>query len=151
MKIGLIGNGYVGNAVYENLKETYEFCVYDKDPVKANVGNVRDVCHNTKVIFVALPTPMESDGRCDLSILFGVIAEIAYWYNDNIIIIKSTIPPGTCERLKTIHPNLRIVFSPEFLTEANSIEDFRSCNRVIFGGEANDIDECIKMLSVVFF
>ncbi len=69
MKIGLIGNGFVGNAIYENLKHAYEFCIYDKNPNKANVDNVRDVCHNSEVIFVALPTPMMKGGSCDLSII----------------------------------------------------------------------------------
>tara|TARA_Y100000593_G_scaffold94741_1_gene195595 strand:+ start:3711 stop:4544 length:834 start_codon:yes stop_codon:yes gene_type:complete len=150
MKIGLIGNGFVGNAVYENLKRTYPFCVYDKNPAKANVDNVRDVCHNAKIIFVALPTPMESNGRCDLSIIFGVMSEIACWYDDNIVILKSTVPPGTCERIKKIHPKLRLVFSPEFLTEANYIEDFKNCNRMIFGGDIEDTSECVKALSAVF-
>ena len=150
MKIGLIGNGFVGNAVYENLKRTYPFCVYDKNPAKANVDNVRDVCHNAKIIFVALPTPMESSGRCDLSIIFGVMNEIACWYDDNIVILKSTVPPGTCERIKKVHPKLRLVFSPEFLTEANYIEDFKNCNRMIFGGDIEDTSECVKVLSAVF-
>lgn len=150
MNIGLIGNGFVGNAVLENLKNSYKFFVYDKNPEKANTSNVRDVCHNTKIIFVALPTPMRKDGSCDLSIIFGVMTEISYWYNDNIIILKSTVPPGTCEKIKKIHPNLRIVFSPEFLTEANYIKDFRDSNRMIFGGEAEDTSECVKMLSSVF-
>ena len=150
MKLGLIGNGFVGNAIYENLKRSYTFCVYDKNPSKANVDNIRQVCHNAKIIFVALPTPMESDGRCDLSIIFNTMSQIAYWYDDNIVVLKSTVPPGTCERIKKIHPKLRIVFSPEFLTEANYIEDFKNCNRMIFGGDIEDTSACIKTLSKVF-
>lgn len=150
MKIGLIGNGFVGNAILENLKKEYSFCVYDKDKDKSNTKDIEEVCQKAKIVFVALPTPMLKSGKCDLSILFGVITEIALRYNDNIIIIKSTIPPGTCERLKEIHPNLRIVFSPEFLTEANSVNDFRNCNRVIFGGEKTDVDECVEVFSSVF-
>ncbi len=150
MKIGLIGNGFVGNAVYENLKQAYEFCIYDKNPEKANADHVRDVCHNSRVIFVALPTPMMENGQCDLSIIFGVMSEISYWYNDNIIILKSTVPPGTCNRIKEIHPKLRLVFSPEFLTEANFIQDFKDCNRMIFGGATDDTSECIRLLSSVF-
>ena len=150
MNIGLIGNGFVGNAILENLKESYTFYVYDKDPEKANANSVRDVCHNTKIIFVALPTPMRKDGSCDLSIIYNVMTQISYWYNDNIVVLKSTVPPGTCEKIKKIHSNLRIVFSPEFLTEANYIEDFRDCNRMIFGGESEDTGECVKVLSSVF-
>jgi UDPglucose 6-dehydrogenase len=150
MKIGLIGNGFVGGAIYENLKETYSFLIYDKDPDRSTASNIREVCHNSKIIFVALPTPMQKNGKCDLSIVFNVMNQISYWFNDNIVVLKSTVPPGTCEKIKKIHSNLRIVFSPEFLTEANSIEDFKNCNRVIFGGDKVDVDECIEVLSIVF-
>jgi UDPglucose 6-dehydrogenase len=78
------------------------------------------------------------------------MTQISYWYKDNIVVLKSTVPPGTCEKIKKIHSNLRIVFSPEFLTEANYIEDFRDCNRMIFGGESEDTGECVKVLSSVF-
>jgi len=149
-KIGLIGNGFVGNAVYQNLKNKYDFLIYDRNKERANTDNVREVCHNTDIIFVALPTPMREDGRCDLSIIFGVMNEISYWYNNNIVILKSTVPPGTCERIKSIHPRLKLVFSPEFLTEANYIEDFKNCNRMIFGGIKEDTVKCVSILSEVF-
>ena len=150
VKIGLIGKGFVGNAIYENLKSVYDFLIFDKDPSKSNSDNIRVLCHGAKIIFVALPTPMKKDGSCDLSIILHVMAQLSYWANDNIIILKSTVPPGTCRIIKDKHPELRLVFSPEFLTEANHIEDFKNCNRVIMGGDSNDVHECFKMLSDVF-
>ncbi len=45
---------------------------------------------------------------------------------------------------------MRLVFSPEFLTEANYIQDFKDCNRMIFGGATDDTSECIRLLSTVF-
>ena len=150
MKIGLVGKGFVGNAIYQNLKSTYDFLIFDKDPSKSNSGNVRELCHGSKIIFVALPTPMKQDGSCDLSIILQVMAQLSYWNNDNIIILKSTVPPGTCREIKDKYPDLRLVFSPEFLTEANHIEDFKDCNRVIMGGDPTDVYECFKMLSDVF-
>ena len=134
MKLGLIGRGFVGNAIYENFKEHYPITVYDKNEELSTCGSVRDVCHNSDVIFVALPTPMKTSGQCDLSIIFNVLAQISYWYNDNIVIIKSTIPPGTCENLKRINPKLKIVFSPEFLTERTAKLDFLTQARIILGG-----------------
>jgi len=134
MKLGLIGRGFVGNAIYENLKEHYPITVYDKNEELANCGNVRDVCHNSEIIYVALPTPMKTNGQCDLSIIYNVMAQISYWYNNNIVIIKSTIPPGTCQNLSEKYPDIRLVFSPEFLTEANSFEDFKNQTRIIIGG-----------------
>ena len=150
MKLGLIGRGFVGNAIYENFKEHYPITVYDKNDELANCGSVRDVCHNSDIIYVALPTPMKSSGQCDLSIIFNVLAQLSYWDIDNIVVITSTILPGTCLDLKTINPKLKIVFSPEFLTERNSIEDFKSCNRVIFGGQPIHTQECVQMMKAVF-
>tara|TARA_B100000900_G_C20595896_1_gene723379 strand:+ start:1044 stop:1877 length:834 start_codon:yes stop_codon:yes gene_type:complete len=150
MKIGLIGKGFVGDAIYQNLKNDHDFLVYDIDDNKKNVSNIRDVIHGAKIIFVALPTPMKEDGTCDLSIILKSMAQINYWYNDNIVILKSTIVPGTCDTIKKLYPNLRIVFSPEFLTEANYVEDFKNCNRIILGGEYNDTTECCEMFKTVF-
>ena len=58
MKIGLIGRGFVGDAIYQNLKNDHDFLVYDIDDDKKNVSNIRDVIHGAKIIFVALPPPI---------------------------------------------------------------------------------------------
>ena len=124
MKIGLVGNGFVGNAVYQNLKEKHEFLIYDRDPQRSNIDSINEVCNSSNIIFIALPTPMQKNGTCDLSIIFNVMKDISNYYNNNILILKSTIPPGTCKNIKELYPQLRLVFSPEFLTEANFVEDF---------------------------
>jgi len=150
MNVGLIGNGFVGNAIYHNLKDNNDFLIYDKDPSRSTAAHIREVCHGTKIIFVALPTPMYPDGRCDLSIILNAMAQIACWYNDNIVILKSTVPPGTCDQIQKIHEKIRMVFSPEFLTEKNSIEDFKNCNRVIFGGDEKDVLLCEELFKKSF-
>ena len=150
MKIGLIGNGFVGSAIYENLKNDYKFVIYDRKPALSNRNSIGEVVKEAKIIFVALPTPMYNNGECDLAIIFDAMSEIYNHYNNNIIILKSTVVPGTCEQIKNRFPNMRIVFSPEFLTEANHIEDFRNCNRMIFGGHKEDTAECVRLLQSVF-
>jgi UDPglucose 6-dehydrogenase len=148
--LGIIGNGFVGNAIYQNFKDSHRILIYDKDESRSTTDNVREVCHKTDIIFVALPTPMYENGRCDLSIILNVMAQISYWYKDNIVIIKSTVPPGSCESIKKRFPTIRLVFSPEFLTERNAVEDFRTCNRVIFGGEIEDIWQCVELFKLQF-
>ena len=148
--IGLVGNGFVGGAIYENLKNNYKFLIYDRNPDKSNCGTLEEVVSGSKVIFVALPTPMFPDGSCDLSIIFDCMENIYKNYKDNVVILKSTVVPGTCEEIRKRFPNMRIVFSPEFLTEANHIEDFKLCNRMIFGGDIEDTSECVRLLSSVF-
>mgnify|MGYP003670168227 FL=1 len=150
LKIGIIGNGFVGSAINENLKNNYKFLIYDRKPDLANCKSTEEVVRGAKIVFVALPTPMQRDGSCDLSIIFSAMSEIYNCYDDNIIILKSTVAPGTCEEIRQRFPRMRIVFSPEFLTESNHIEDFKNCNRMIFGGHPEDTAECVRLLQTVF-
>ena len=124
MNIGVVGNGFVGEAIRENLKSEYNIIAFDINPEKSDCQSVAELTEKCKFIFVSVPTPMFLDGSPDLSIIFSVMENIAQDYNDNIIILKSTVIPGTSRQIKRRFPELRIVFSPEFLTEVNSVNDF---------------------------
>jgi len=150
MSIGIIGNGFVGEAIRENLKKHYDVLAYDTDPKKTDCHSISVLTSQCKFIFVSVPTPMFLDGSPDLSIIFDVMDNISKDYNDNIIILKSTVIPGTSRQIKRRHPELKIVFSPEFLTEANSVKDFKDCNRAIFGGQKKDTHQCVQMMQKVF-
>ena len=65
--IGIVGNGFVGNAVYQNLRDKVKCNVYDVD--KNRSLNTLEEVINQEFIFVCLPTPMNSSGKCDLSII----------------------------------------------------------------------------------
>ena len=134
--IGIVGQGFVGSAIREGLKGTFLIETYDKyDQNKSTCENLEQLCKKAFIIFLCLPTPMRKDGSCDLSILKSVIEEIDSIANgDHILVIKSTVPPGTTSKLNEAYNNIKLVFSPEFLTEANSFEDFKNQNRVIVGG-----------------
>jgi UDPglucose 6-dehydrogenase len=134
--IGIIGQGFVGTALREGLKKTFEIETYDKFKTEESTcKNLQELCEKTFILFLCLPTPMKKDGSCDLSIVENVISEVdLITTGDHIVVIKSTIPPGTTKRLNKIYTNLKVVFSPEFLTEANSIDDFKNQTRIIVGG-----------------
>ncbi len=135
MNIGIIGQGFVGSAIREGLKSFYKVRTYDLDPDKSSSTH-EEVCLKSNIIFVCLPTPMRKNGSCDTRILEKAIAEIDKLCDSKaspILVIKSTIPPGTTERISE-NTNLSICFSPEFLTEANSFEDFKNQTRIIIGG-----------------
>jgi UDPglucose 6-dehydrogenase len=140
-KIGIIGQGFVGTAVREGMKKYFDVRCFDKDPNKyRNCSSIFDVIENTNECFLCVPTPMKRSGECDLSIVRNALSEIdscVYSLNKNnyIVIIKSTIPPGTTDELNVEFKNLSIVFNPEFLTEANSVNDYLEQNRIIIGGE----------------
>ena len=68
MKIGVIGQGFVGNAVYQKFKKFYDILTFDKNLILGN-SNIDDIKKNCKIIFVCVPTPMNSDGSGDTSIV----------------------------------------------------------------------------------
>ena len=133
--IGVIGQGFVGTAVREGLQHLFKVETYDKFKTDCSTCvSVEDVCAKTNIIFVCLPTPMKKDGSCDLSLISDTIAKINKVSTNHIAIIKSTVPPGTTTQLNKKYKNLQVVFNPEFLTEANYIDDFKNQNRIIIGG-----------------
>jgi nucleotide sugar dehydrogenase len=139
--IGIIGQGFVGSAVREGMKNHFNVKAFDKDPNKfSNVGSIFEVVEDTDMTFLCVPTPMKKSGECDLGILGYALNEIvecvkALHKEGYIVVIKSTIPPGTTEMLNNIYTSLDIVFNPEFLTEANAVNDYLNQNRIIVGGE----------------
>jgi UDPglucose 6-dehydrogenase len=133
--IGIVGQGFVGTAVREGMKNYFNIAAYDKFKREASTcSSLKEVCRTANVVFVCLPTPMKTNGSCDLSILENVIYNINEFEFKNIVVIKSTVVPGTTQRLNRECQNIDIVFSPEFLTEANYIDDFKNQNRIIIGG-----------------
>ena len=130
--IGIIGQGFVGTAVNEGLAKHYNIETYDiaKD---STCDSLEELYSKSTIIFLCLPTPMERDGSCHLGIIEPVLKELNE-LGKTIVVVKSTIPPGTTEKWNKEYNNIDIVFNPEFLTEANSIEDFKNQNRIIVGG-----------------
>ncbi len=134
-KIGIIGQGFVGTAIREGMKNHFTIETYDKFKEElSSCSSLREVCEKVHIVFTCLPTPMKKTGECDLSILEETVREINSFNLGNIVVIKSTVIPGTTERLNEECANVDIVFNPEFLTEANYIDDFKNQNRIIIGG-----------------
>jgi UDPglucose 6-dehydrogenase len=151
--IGIIGQGFVGNAVYQKFKNYYDVLTYDLDESKSN-SNVNEIICNCTNIFVCLPTPMNKDGSCNISIVEQVLTGIDLT-TDNLeternIIIKSTIPPGTTAKWNRRFESLNIVFNPEFLTEANAVSDYENQDRIILGGVRPATTELKTIFSKVF-
>ena len=133
--IGIVGQGFVGTAIREGFKKHYSLETYDKFvAAKSTCQSLKELCKKVTIVFTCLPTPMFEDGSCDLSILEDTISQINDFNFNNIVVIKSTVVPGTTARLNEECTNIDIVFNPEFLTEANYIEDFKNQSRIIIGG-----------------
>ena len=137
--IGIVGQGFVGTAVFEGLKQYFQIETYDIDDKKPTTQyTLEELSEKSDVVFVCLPTPMNSDGSCYLGIVDKTLDYLntinRHRKTPKTIVVKSTIPPGTTERWNKTYDYIQIVFNPEFLTEANSIEDFKNQNRIILGG-----------------
>ena len=137
--IGIIGQGFVGSAVREGLKRYYDIATYDLDKENRNCESISELAKKAGIIFLCLPTPMEKSGKCHLGILESVLKQVddacAHAdLTDRICVLKSTIPPGSTDMLQKKCKFVTLVFSPEFLTEANSYDDFKNQTRIIVGG-----------------
>ena len=150
MRIGIIGQGFVGTAVKEGLKDYYTIDTFDLDESKRDVDYIEDIIDRNDIIFVCVPTPMKKDGTCHTDIVEDVISEINECGNGEVVVIKSTIPPGTTDRLHRKYKNIDVIFNPEFLTEANFIEDFKNQNRIILGGVRRGTTKLRQIYSKVF-
>ena len=131
--IGIIGQGFVGNAIFQKFINYYEVLAYDKDESKSKTS-FDNVANNCSIIFLCLPTPMNEDGSCDIGIVRSVLDRLNKKDNNYTIVLKSTVIPGTTDNLNKLYENFSIVFNPEFLTERNAVEDFKNQSRIILGG-----------------
>ena len=148
-KIGIIGQGFVGNAVYQKFKNYYKIITYDLDETKATATEEEVLGCN--IVFLCLPTPMRETGECDISIVAGVLDKIVNLKQPKIVVIKSTVPPLTVESLNNILPDdIQVVFNPEFLTERNAVEDYNNQKRIILGGPRPATTSLKRIFSKVF-
>lgn len=140
MIIGVIGNGFVGKATSILSNPDVELRVYDRVPELCSpVGTTIEDLKECELIFISVPTPMRRGGKCCLDIVEAVVNELneKHIVNEpnNFIVIRSTVLPGTSDRLGSY-------FMPEFLTEKNFMEDFKTCKEWVFGLRGNkDHDE----------
>lgn len=135
MKLGIIGNGFVGSAIMHGfILHVDDIMIYDKDK-KRSTHSMKDLVSKSDVIFICVPTPMFESGECDLSIVNSVVSELAEYecIDSKVVVIKSTVVPGTTEKLANNYPNMNFVFNPEFLTERKARLDFINASRIVLG------------------
>ena len=126
-KIGIIGYGMVGGAVgkWFGSRNTKPF-VYDK---YKKIGSLEEI-NKADVIFVAVPTPFKSGRGFDLS---AVSETFRILKSPKIVVIKSTVIPGTTEEFQKKHSQHKVLFNPEFLTELTADQDMSYPDRQIVG------------------
>ena len=137
--LGIIGQGFVGNAMYQGFKDFYPVLTYDKYIEEKSNSTLENLVMNSDVIFSCVPTPMTDVGECYTGIVEEVLGNvnnicIANDITNKIVVIKSTVIPGTTKRMNDMFENIDVIFNPEFLTEANAVNDWKNQNRIILGG-----------------
>ena len=143
--IGVIGHGYVGESQSFAFSPSFNVKVYDKDSSKST-HKLDDVL-DSDFIFVCVPTPMKSDGSQDLSYVEDFFNTAK---KGPIYIIKSTIIPGTTNILCKKFKQLKIIFSPEFLTERTAKLDILTQTRIILGGNKSLTSKVRKIYNIRF-
>lgn len=148
IKVGIVGIGMVG----EPLKRWFEeflryrrgrdlFC-YDTDPKKGYADDV----NRADVIFIAVPTPANPDGSCNTSAVRNVVDALD---NGKIVVIKSTVEPGTVEELQRRHPKKKLVFNPEFLTESQAWIDLIRPDRQLVAHTSKSRGDAREILALL--
>jgi UDPglucose 6-dehydrogenase len=137
-KIGFIGQGFIGKNYADDFEDRgYNVVRYAREEQYADN---KDKIKDCDIVFIAVPTPTTPDGF-DYSILDEVLDLVGL---NKIAVIKSTMLPGTTEKLQEKHPYVRILHSPEFLTEANAKHDASHPKRNIIGTTEKD-DEALEL------
>ncbi len=169
MKIVIVGTGYVGLACVGFVTLGHEVVGYDIDAAKIDRLNrgempiaepglleliakgkrdgllsfTTDLASALKaadVCFVCVGTPALVDGNADLQFVDAAVASVnAAKDEGTIVVIKSTVPVGTCRRLGTAS-------NPEFLREGRALQDFLHPDRIVIG--ADDETTRLKLLQV---
>lgn len=122
----------------------------------------REALEKAELTFIAVGTPPKEDGAADLSHVLKVAEMIGQTINNNQIIInKSTVPVGTCHKIKTkimealkerkvSELQIEIADNPEFLKEGSAVDDFLRPDRIIIGIDNNEIKPIFECLYASF-
>jgi UDPglucose 6-dehydrogenase len=183
MKITVIGTGYVGLVTGTCFAETGnevtcvdidqrkvdklkagEITIYEPGLEKIFLRNLKEQrlrfttdlkegIQESKILFLALPTPPGEDGSADLKYVLGVAHELGLILNDYVVVVdKSTVPVGTAEKVKSAiakhaKVDFDVVSNPEFLREGVAVDDFMKPDRVVIG---TDSEKAKKLMAELY-
>ncbi len=127
LKVGFIGQGFIGKNYADDFEERgYEVVRYaTSEPYNKNKDKIKEC----DVVFIAVPTPTTPDGF-DYSIVEDVVGLVG---KGKTAIIKSTMQPGSTEKIAEKYPDVFVMHSPEFLREKHAAYDARHPDRNIIG------------------
>lgn len=141
MKIGVVGYGTVGRAVARGFK-LRGHSVFVDDPILKNKSyEASFLVRECALTFVCVQTSVRQDGSMDLSYLEraltdieeGVSSSLGGRSSGSIIVIKSTVVPGTTLKFASRFPSLEFAVNPEFMRAKHALGDFLYPDRIVIG------------------
>jgi nucleotide sugar dehydrogenase len=150
MRFGIIGAGVVGKAFgkYHSRFPGNKVNYYDKLPEICTVNSIDELCNQSRIVFICIPTPScaISDDYDDIC---RILEKVNHPYrNGYSVVVRSTIVPGTMDGLQKSFPELGLVYYPEFLTERTADKDVAFPGKHVIGyDETNEHSiQCKKRL-----
>ena len=141
MIVGIIGLGIVGSACKFGFELLGHSVLVHDIKLQTSIDNVL----KSDIVFICVPTPSREDDACDTSIVESIVEELKNKNYSGIIAIKSTIEPGTTNRIKEKFSIEKICFVPEFLRERCAVADFTENHDLcIIGTSSDEVYELVK-------
>ncbi|PCJ29687.1 MAG: UDP-glucose 6-dehydrogenase [Rickettsiales bacterium] len=136
--------------IYEAGLDEY-LAKYANSPALQFVLGYDATIQDTDCLFVTVGTPPKEDGDADLSGIFDAVQNACkYVRSECVIVLKSTVPPGTCAQVREFMQNqgktIHIVSNPEFLREGSAIKDFLEPDRIVIGAESEHAFEVMRQI-----
>ena len=148
-KIGVVGWGFVGQATGKGLAKNKQNKIFVYDKQRTSPLTLKKVIVKSEFIFVCVPTPMYSDySGMSMAIVDEVAGQIAGFAKNTgkIVIIKSTVLPGTTAGYAKKYPKVNWAMNPEFLTQNNANYDFAHPHRTVIGASSKAVGGRVKKL-----
>lgn len=148
LAVGVVGVGMVGTPLarwflercgYTRGKDLF---LFDTNPEK----RMQDDINQADVIFICVPTPRARSGASDMRHVTAAVRKIR---GSKVVVIKSTVPPGTTESFQKKYPRHKFLFNPENLTERNAWEDFIRPDVQIMGFTGRSRDAAAPALALL--
>ena len=143
-RVGILGLGAVGTAVCSGMGRYHSTGTYDSD----GRGSLTDIL-NTAAVFICVPTNGLEGGSLDLSAVESASSKLYEVDYRGLVIVKSTLHPGSMEVLTKRYRNLRLVYMPEFLRERDAAAWFLEPDRIVVSGLDSDVDEALDLFKWV--
>lgn len=143
----VIGLGFVGSALHKSfaLKKVAPLGGYDRFK-NGGIGSLEE-CMCSPIIFLCLPTLYdEIRGEYDKTAIRETLENLSKHNYSGVVVLKSTVEPGTTEDLSKTYPDLTIIHNPEFLSAATAFIDFHNQTHIVLGQGQNCSNESLKVV-----